>query len=105
MAIIGSIALFNLRSNITWIGSKSEALPKRYSYQIRFHRVCVGPGEGGLAGEASPLQFHQGSTGFDITYLQKVYERNPGAYVTTGHAGENLLDRLSDYRKSLLLVP
>ncbi len=37
-------------------------------------------------------------------YLQKLHERNPQAYVTTGYGGENLLNRLPGYRKSPLLV-
>ncbi len=39
-----------------------------------------------------------------LTYLQKLYERNPQAYVTTGYGGENLLNRLPVYRKSPLLA-
>ena len=39
-----------------------------------------------------------------LTYLEKIHERNPRAYVTTGYVGGNLLDHLPDYRKSLKLV-
>ncbi len=39
-----------------------------------------------------------------LSNLQKIYERNPQAYVTTGYGGENLLNRLPDFRKSPLLV-
>jgi hypothetical protein len=39
-----------------------------------------------------------------LIYLQKLQERNPHAYVTTGYGGENLLNRLPDFRKSPLLV-
>jgi hypothetical protein len=39
-----------------------------------------------------------------LIYLQKLHERNPQAYVTTGYGGENLLNRLPDFRKSSLLV-
>ncbi|MHB8597250.1 MAG: hypothetical protein ACYDER_10605 [Ktedonobacteraceae bacterium] len=39
-----------------------------------------------------------------FSYLQKLYERNPQAYVTTGYGGENLLNHLPDFRKSPLLV-
>ncbi len=38
-------------------------------------------------------------------YLQKLHMRDPQAYVTTGYSGENLLNRLPDYRKSPLLAP
>src|SRR5216684_4430789 len=40
-----------------------------------------------------------------LTFLQKLHARNPRAYVTTGYTGENLIDRIPDYRKSLLLIP
>lgn len=40
-----------------------------------------------------------------ITYLQKIHERNPGAYITSGYGGENLIDSMSDYRQSFLLIP
>ena len=39
-----------------------------------------------------------------LTHLEKLHERNPQAYVTMGHTGENLLDHLPDYRKSLILA-
>lgn len=39
-----------------------------------------------------------------LVYLQKLYQRNPQAYVTTGHCGENLLLRIPDYLKSSILV-
>ncbi len=39
-----------------------------------------------------------------LSYLQKIQERNPLAYVTRGHIGENLLDHLPHYRKSAILV-
>ena len=40
-----------------------------------------------------------------LTYLQKIHERNPGAYITSGYGGENLIDRMPDFHQSLLLVP
>jgi hypothetical protein len=40
-----------------------------------------------------------------ITYLEKIQERNPKAYVTTGYGGENLIDHLTDFRQSFLMVP
>lgn len=39
-----------------------------------------------------------------LTYLEKAQERDPRAYVTDGYGGENLIDRIPDYRKSLLMV-
>jgi hypothetical protein len=39
-----------------------------------------------------------------FNYLQKIYERNPRDYVTTGYAGGNLLSRIPDYQKSFLLI-
>jgi hypothetical protein len=39
-----------------------------------------------------------------FSYLQKLHERYPRAYVTTGYTGDNLLDHLSNYRKSPLLA-
>jgi hypothetical protein len=40
-----------------------------------------------------------------LTYLQKIHERNPEAYITSGYGGENLIDRMPDFHQSLLLVP
>lgn len=40
-----------------------------------------------------------------LIYLQKIHTHNPRADVTTGYAGENLIDRIPDYRKSPLLIP
>jgi hypothetical protein len=40
-----------------------------------------------------------------ITYLEKIQERNPKAYMTTGYGGENLIDHLTDFRQSFLMVP
>ena len=40
-----------------------------------------------------------------LTYLEKIYMRNPGAYITSGYGGENLIDRMPDFHQSLLLVP
>src|ERR1700731_2963126 len=39
-----------------------------------------------------------------LNYLQKINERNPQAFVTTGYTGENLINRIPDYRKSFLLI-
>lgn len=39
-----------------------------------------------------------------LNYLQKIHERNPRAYVTTGYTGGNLIDRIPDYQKSFLLT-
>ena len=39
-----------------------------------------------------------------LTYLEKIHDRNPGAYVTSGYGGENLINRLPKFRKSFLLV-
>ncbi len=39
-----------------------------------------------------------------VTCLQKVQERNPQAFVTLGHCGENLLDRINEYRRSRIFV-
>ena len=39
-----------------------------------------------------------------LAYLQKIQELDPHAYVTVGYVGENLIERLPQYRKSLLLV-
>jgi hypothetical protein len=40
-----------------------------------------------------------------LTYLEKIYERNQGAYITSGYGGENLIDRMPGYHQSFLLVP
>lgn len=40
-----------------------------------------------------------------FSYLQKIQEHDSQAYVTLGYTGENMLDRLPDYRLSSLLVP
>ena len=40
-----------------------------------------------------------------LTYLEKIHESKPGAYITSGYGGENLIDRMPDYRQSFLLVP
>jgi hypothetical protein len=40
-----------------------------------------------------------------ITYLEKIQERNPGAFITTGYFQDNLINHLTDYRQSFLLVP
>ena len=40
-----------------------------------------------------------------LIHLQKIYARNTRAYVTTGYVGDNLIDRMPGYHKSLLLVP
>lgn len=39
-----------------------------------------------------------------LVYLQEIHKRNPQAYVTTGHGGENLLNRVPDYLESSILV-
>ncbi|HEX9135131.1 MAG TPA: hypothetical protein VF844_22825 [Ktedonobacteraceae bacterium] len=39
-----------------------------------------------------------------LTYLEKIHERNPKAYVTSGYVGDNLIDRLPKFRKSFLPV-
>jgi hypothetical protein len=39
-----------------------------------------------------------------LTYLEKIHERNPKAYITSGYGGENLVNRLPNFRKSFLLV-
>ena len=39
-----------------------------------------------------------------LTYLEKMQERDPQALVTTGHWGNNLLDLIPEFRKSLLLL-
>lgn len=39
-----------------------------------------------------------------LTYLEKIYDRNQGAYITSGYGGENLIDRIPDYLNSLLLI-
>ena len=40
-----------------------------------------------------------------LTYLEKIHERNPGAFITTGYSQDNLIDHLIDYRQSFLMVP
>ena len=35
-----------------------------------------------------------------LTYLEKIHERNPGAFITTGYSQDNLIDHLIDYRQS-----
>ena len=40
-----------------------------------------------------------------LSYLEKIYMRKPGAYITSGYGGENLINRMPDYRQSFLLVP
>ena len=40
-----------------------------------------------------------------LTYLEKLHERNPGAFITTGYFQDNLIDHLTDYRQSFLMVP
>ena len=40
-----------------------------------------------------------------LTYLQKIHERNSKAYITTGYGGENLIDHLTEFRQSFLMVP
>jgi hypothetical protein len=39
-----------------------------------------------------------------LTYLEKIREGKPKAYVTSGYGGENLINRLPNFRKSFLLV-
>ena len=39
-----------------------------------------------------------------IACLQKIQELDPQAYVTSGYVGGNLIERLPDYRRSLLLT-
>ena len=38
-----------------------------------------------------------------LTYLEKLHERNPGAFITTGYFQDNLIDHLTDYRQSFLI--
>jgi hypothetical protein len=40
-----------------------------------------------------------------ISYLEKIQQRNPKAYVITGYGGENLIDHLTDFSQSFLMVP
>ena len=40
-----------------------------------------------------------------LTYLEKIYERNPRAFITTGYFQDNLIDHLTDFRQSFLMVP
>jgi len=40
-----------------------------------------------------------------LTYLEKIQERNPGAFITTGYFQDNLIDHLTDFCQSFLLVP
>lgn len=40
-----------------------------------------------------------------LASLENVRQHNPQAHVTVGYGGNNLLERLPDYRKSLLLAP
>lgn len=39
-----------------------------------------------------------------LTYLEKIHERNPGAFITTGYFQDNLIGHLPDFRQSFLLV-
>ena len=39
-----------------------------------------------------------------LMYLQKVQERNPQSFITQGYCGENLLDRIQEYRRSRIFV-
>jgi hypothetical protein len=43
-------------------------------------------------------------TGEILTYLEKIHERNPRAFITTGYFRDNLISHLSDFRRSFLLV-
>jgi hypothetical protein len=40
-----------------------------------------------------------------LTYLEKIHERNPRAFITTGYFQDNLISHLPDFRESFLLVP
>ncbi|MBV9689605.1 MAG: hypothetical protein JO202_07825 [Ktedonobacteraceae bacterium] len=40
-----------------------------------------------------------------LTYLEKMRERDPQAYVRTCEGGNNLLDLIPEFRKSSLLLP
>lgn len=39
-----------------------------------------------------------------LTYLEKIREDKPKAYFTSGYGGENLINRLPNFRKRFLLV-
>lgn len=39
-----------------------------------------------------------------LTYLQKIQERNPQAYVTQAYWSDNLLDHIPNYRRSSIFV-
>jgi hypothetical protein len=62
------------------------SLPSEFEYQLEWQQVRS------IAEEI-------------ITYLEKIQKRNPKAYVTTGYGGENLIDYLTDFRQSFLMVP
>ncbi|HEY6285487.1 MAG TPA: hypothetical protein VIX20_07485 [Ktedonobacteraceae bacterium] len=62
------------------------SLPSEFEYQLEWQQVRS------IAEEI-------------ITYLEKIQKRNPKAYVTTGYGGENLIDYLTDFRQSFLMIP
>lgn len=75
------------------------ALILRNSYH-RFHQTLESEFE-------YQLDWHQGRSIAEeiLTYLEKLHERNPGAFITTGYWQDNLIDHLTEFRQSFLMYP
>ena len=64
----------------------NQSLESKFEYQLDWQQV------GDIAEEI-------------LTYLEKIDERNPRAFITTGYFQDNLIDHLTDFRQSFLIVP
>ena len=64
----------------------NQTLESEFEYQLDWQQVRD------IAGEI-------------LTYLEKIHERNPGVFITTGYFQDNLINHLTDYRQSFLMVP